>query len=229
MDRNPMGDTKRIVNGPRDWPMTQHGEWVAIRATYADCYPWWDRRRYKWDGRLSEYWYYWRCRLWNRWNTLTIRTLGPTWTEWDEKMLHAAMAVFMDYFENRGESHGWTPEALRAVIADPNSDEHSKGWCQNYLPVALEMDAIYKWWTEDRFSERAEQDAALMKWHDVYTAAGGTRSQSTDNPRLSELVFASSDEADRLHAIHHEIETRNDNKEQEMLHRLIDIRRHLWT
>jgi len=218
-----------LVNGPRDWPMTQHGRWFAIRATYADCYPWWDHRRYKLDGRLAEYWYYWRCRIWNRWNRLPIKTLGPTWTEWDEKMLHATMAVFVDYYENRGRAHTWTTTDLLKEIEDPDSDDNTIAWATSYLPVATEMEAIYQWWTVDRFAERAEQNDALMTWHKAYEAAGGTRFEKTENPRLNRMVLAKSEEADKLHALHMAIEKRNDEKEQAMLHRLIDIRSHLWT
>jgi hypothetical protein len=219
-----------LVNGPRDWPPTQGGSWLCVRREFGDIYQWFDHRAWRVSGRLCEYWYYWRCRFWSKYNTVTITTLPPTWNEWDIKLLHVAFAVLVDYIES-GKRHRqlWTVKALLEELANPETDTMSKQWCESHLPIASEQDALYRWWTIEREQRRKEEEAALLAWHDAFEAAGGMTSESTDNPRLNRLRFAESPEIDALHDRHIEIEQRNDAEDEEMLIRLMKIRDSLWS
>ena len=64
---------------------------------------------------------------------------------------------------------------------------------------------IYRWWKYQRAADHTRYDKVLMAWHGA-------------NPRTDE-AFRAVNEAD----------DENESRDQEMLHRLIDIRRTLWS
>ena len=68
-----------------------------------------------------------------------------------------------------------------------------------------EVLAIYRWWKYQRPADRQREDDLLMVWHEA-------------SPR-----------SDEAHQVACAAEDENDNRDQEMLHRLIDVRRSMWT
>ena len=64
--------------------------------------------------------------------------------------------------------------------------------------------AIYRWWAVERPAALKREDDTLMDWYD-----GGR--------------------AEEAFQLHTETARKNEARDQEMLHRLIDIRRSLWT
>lgn len=212
----------------RKWWPTRNGQ-ALLRVSLGD---WRERGRWPkpggvfyWSGWLTDVWSLVKSAAWHRHDRLVIPTLPPTWNEWDDMLLHAAMAIFGDYM--RAEHGGrWSLANIDRELAKVDIGPHSREWYEGYRPTAMEMEAIHRWWTVERDIERQEEQDALIKWHDVYTAASRT---ATSNPRLNQTVLANAAEADRLLAIHHEIEERNAAKDEEMLMRLVKIRRHLWT
>lgn len=212
-----------MTGTPADWSPSQHGPWLRLRPEYRDVYGLWDHRAWRLSGRLTEYWYYWRCRLWTRWNVVRVRTLAPVYTDRSELLLHVAFQVFTDYME-RERDQIWSSEACREDMASGD------GWSADELPRAIEREALYEWWTRQRAIDRQAEQDALSRWHDAFQAAGGMKSEPTDNARLHRLVFPEkTPELERLHAEHARIEAENDARDQEMLRRLIDIREGLWT
>lgn len=194
---------ERMTGFPADYPPTQSGDWLRIGSDYADCYAWWDRRRYRVSGRFKEYWYYWKCRLWRRWNVVTIRTLPPTWNEHDERILHAVMEIFCDFYE-------------------------ADRMCADQPKQARAFKEIHDWWRTGRQAAREAEEKALMVWHEAFERAGGMRSVPTDNPRLNRLVFGESEEENALKEVHTRMERENNEKDQAMLHRVINLRPYLW-
>lgn len=212
------------------WPERDGQIWLRVELGHWRELQRWPRPGsiFQWHGYLPRLWYFLQCAIWKRHDRLEIPTLSPTWNEWDDKLLHAAMAIFCDYM--RVDSPGrWAVADLQAELAKPDDDGHSHDWCRSYLPTALEMEAIYQWWTVQRAIDQQEERDSLFTWHDVFEAAGGLTSKPTDNPRLNELIFAESAEADRLHDLHRQIELRNEARDEEMLIRVMKIRRNLWT
>lgn len=184
-------------------------------------------RIFRWSGLIPDIWYYIKCKLWRRYNRVIIPTLPPTWIEWDERLLHVNMTVFVDFMDSAAESR-WNVCSLHNLMADPNEDEMSRNWAESALPDAKEQEAIYAWWKFGRAARLLKEDQALEVWHNVFQAAGGVTFGPVEQ-QTSQMIFAKSAEADELHAIYQELEKAGEQEDEDMLIRLIKIRQSLWT
>lgn len=184
------------------WPERDGQVWLRVRVGYWRALGRWPvpGRLFQWDGYLPRLWYFVKCALWHRYDRLSIPTLSPTWNEWDEQLLHAALAVFCDYYEC--ESPGrWTLAQVQKELADASTDEHSRVWLEGYLPTVKEMDAIYRWWTIDR----------------------------PRRPDPTQSVFVAEGQTTEAALKSHEMEESQHAEDEAMLIRLMKIRRDLWT
>ena len=130
--------------------------------------------------------------------------LPPGWHDVDERMLHACMVLLRGYVEKEcdGETNlqEWTDE-LRE-----QPDEHTLDLTDSQAANQAEALAIYRWWQVQRPAEHARLDVWLMRlWGNEPGEVLGSR----------EEYWA--------------FEQELDERDQQMLHRLIDIRRSLWT
>lgn len=207
-----------LTNSPRDWSPTQYGPWLRFTPAYRDVYGVLDRRAWKLRGRLVEYWYYWKCRLWKRYNVVRVRTLPPTWMDADERMLHVNFAILGDVIEKE--------QIFEHVGTDGDDPTDGKSWAW----ALSEIRDLWQWWTVDRAKQRKEEDDALTAWHDAMEAAGGvTWTPCADNANLSQMHMARTEETERLAERHRELETRNDLEDERNLIRLMRVRKYLWT
>jgi hypothetical protein len=143
--------------------------------------------------------YYWRCRLFHPCNVVKVKTLGPTWVDRDELLLHACFQILVDFVEG---------EKLR-------SDK--LGWGKKER-VEEEIEDLYHWWKKrrpgrvDPLSELPDRDIDL---EDILRLPDPN---NPDDLLLEGAIQESRRLRDEWHA-----------EDQHMLKRLIEVRPELWT
>ncbi len=163
--------------------------------------------------KLPNMWYYVKCAIWHRYTTITPRNIAPTWTDRRELLLHTSFEILMDFVEKEQKGR-WTVSDLEAEIASP-TDEMSKGWCLSYLATATEIEFLYHWWTVLRPERETEYDRRLTAWSDLHQADRDAYTvehpdwQKTENPEYDDAI--------------------RDKEDDDMLHRLVNVRQSLWT
>jgi hypothetical protein len=129
------------------------------------------------------------------------------WVDTDHQMEYAMMNLLVNYVEQEMPGSYFIPSEEEAA-KDDGVDYNYSGF-KRQLANHKEYMAIYNWWKTDRFVELAEYDRKLTEWSDAR--------------------HAWADNADELLKEVGALEARNDAKLDEMLIRLIKIRRCLWT
>lgn len=198
----------------RDWLKAHKGmAWFGIQARYAELYPWYRPARYKAYGLLPKIWYYLKCKLWRQYNTVTAKTLPPTWQDADERMLHINFEILRSVIEDEKifENNG--------AEGDPN-DGQSWAW------ALKEMQGLWDWWTVQRPARLAKEDAAMAAW----SLAAGPMVFAPVADNLSEMTHpeAKSYSKDLLW-LTDELERAGEAEDEAMLIRLMKIRGYLWT
>lgn len=153
---------------------------------------------------IAKYWLYYRLRPKHQHHI--IRTgLEPGYYDEDVLILHGCFAMlerFVEWHEGVDVLEKFTQEL--GDRPDPNAPEginSSQIWTQS------EAIALYRWWKIEKPADEAARETAMTAWHE------GRGKQETE-ARWEALQT---------------IERKIDEDEQAMLHRLIDIRRRLWT
>lgn len=224
----------------KDWWKAHDGMCLLwIDTTYSELYRWWNPRRYRLRGKVHEAWYYFKCLLWKRYSTVTPRDISPTWIDRGDLLLHTSFEILMQYVER--ESHGnWTVADIDKALKEPDHDGYTHDWLNDYRPIAVEIEFLYKWWTVDRPAREAEADRRLSLWHDVWDADRKAYTkehpdwQKTDSPKISRWSLpeehveppAVTGAWEHMNELSDEV---RDKEDDDMLHRLIAIRHSLWT
>lgn len=144
---------------------------------------------------------------------LKIKELRKSWNDKNEVMLKAVFQVLCDFIE---QEH---PEK----VTDYNYDkEHKQRW--------VELQTLYKYWKHDRQKEEKNIQKLLTLWckkrKDKFVPVE-TKLPNGKIIKCSKLVtlVEAKKEWNRLNKAEQEF----DEKEDEMLIRVMKIRRHLWT
>lgn len=128
--------------------------------------------------------------------------LAPGWHDADELILHGCMVLLCRYVEDEcggaAELQEWTDD-LRSEPGAMHAEER-----EGQAAAQDEHLAIHRWWTVQRPADHARLDA----WCDK--------------------LFMDKDESMGAYEQYCAFEDELDARDQEMLHRLIDIRRGLW-
>lgn len=203
------------------------GRWFDPVRLKAEL-PNWPRlgRVFKWEGKLPELWYYIKCRLWKRYNTIKIKTLPPTWSDRDEVILHGMFQVLEDVVEKEDWFNRRTYRTDDYLPDSTNYWDGSEEW--------QEVATLYDWWVNRRPARVAARDRQLTEWHDAFMKAGGFRSvpipgSETGLSRLEAPTGELADVADVLKQAHSMGEFADAEEDEAMLIRLVKIRQILWT
>ena len=192
----------------KDW-WRRHRSWrlLRVRQTYSDIYAWYRPGRYDVTGLLPDLWYYIACRFWRKWNTVTAKTLQPTWVDRDELLLHTSFAILCEVVEKE--------DYLNHVAYQ---DYH--------CDIIQEIAQLYDWWTVLRPQriERWELSHTLERLAD-----DGQLVVSTKQFTLWNTVWKNSRQYHAILSMGSKMEFAQDEEDDRMLHRLIEIRRCLWT
>lgn len=138
-----------------------------------------------------------------------IRTgLKPGYYDTDEVMLHGCFALLVMFIEKeKGGLENFVEEV----------------GLNNYEQEAIDL---YTWWKEERISDAARYEVLLLELF------GNDRMEfkSIEGSEFCDVVFKEFTEAEELKKIElRKLEEKIQDDEQAMLHRLINIRRNLWT
>lgn len=147
----------------------------------------------------------------------------PGWSDVVERMLRANMVLLCSYIEDECGGADKLDAFTAELRAEP--DEHAPEACASQADNQAEATAIYRWWTEQRPAEHARNDAWM---HCLYRNRSLTSTPLENG--LHRLGFTG--ELDVSMGTQEErwaFERALHDRDQEMLHRLIDIRRSLWT
>ena len=139
---------------------------------------------------------------------LKIRSLNGRWIDKDEMLLHAAFQLLQDYVEQE------RPDLRIDWKHDP---AHARAW--------REIASLYRWWTKVRPARcRPLDDRNLKRPPFRFEPIAGTN--------LSRLVpYDRKKYRPYAQALHAQIklEAKWQAEDQKNLHRLVEIRRFLWT
>lgn len=199
----------------KTWWKDQEGlAWFGVYQAYADIYPWYKPARYRFYGLIPEFWYYLKCLVWKRYNTVTAKTLPPTWRDADSRMLHINFEILRSVIEDEQifERNG--------AEGDPN-DGKSWAW------ALKEMQTLWHWWTVERPARVKLEEDTLHAWAE---RRGPLQFKEIPGTNLSEMLPGNQDEeTERLWKLHNTVEAENDAQDEAMLIRLIKLRPYLWT
>ncbi len=178
----------------------------GIRYFLFDTVPGWIDVRYHWW--IKNPWYEFRCRVWNRYNVVTIKTLDPTWSDVLTKILHVNFQLLVEYIEKE--------EPFERIDWDA-TDYHKN--------AAAEMKELYRWWKED-YPRKEEMfpDGTLLP-----------KSAEGDRIPLWELFGETNQDDPKIVDYKKVLDAANKNEgawveeEERQLIRLMKIRMALWT
>lgn len=112
----------------RDWYRNFDGKrWFWVSWNYYDFLPWWNPRRHRTGGKLTDIWYYIECRFWRQYNVFRVKTLPPTWQDADEQILHVNFHILGTVINKEGilevsmwgmwrEAMHWCPQETMLVM-----------------------------------------------------------------------------------------------------------------
>lgn len=151
--------------------------------------------------------------------------LSPGYYDVDTLMLNGMFSLLRRYVEEeRGGVNAL--ERFGRELVGQGEDHHMAEACHRQGNKELEAAALYRWWTETlpaMEKRRGELMSALYGKNRV-------KFEPVADSELSEMIFEPFEGNEvAMHAELRATEDRIDREEQEMLHRLIDIRRSLWT
>jgi hypothetical protein len=129
------------------------------------------------------------------------------WLEADMQMEHALFNIFKNYVELQHVHSSWVPSEEEAA-KDDGVDYNYAGF-KRQLADHKEIMAIYHWITQERQIEIKEHDDKLTEWSDAR--------------------HAWADNAEQLFQELRALDDRNQQKLNDMLQRILRIRRSLWT
>jgi len=149
--------------------------------------------------------------------------LTPAYYDVDTLMLNACFTLLCRYVEREmggaEEIEKFNRELTQSP--DPNAPD---GWENGQVDRQAESVKLYRWWKTERHADQKRCDEMLTK---LYGRARET--VKINGVWTSRVVTPWSEEDEALEPVFRALEKKIDDDEQQMLHRLIDIRRSLWT
>lgn len=139
---------------------------------------------------------------------LKIHTLGKGWCDKDEILLHATFQLLVDFVEQEKPDQ----------IIDWNSDDlHKKAW--------KEIKSLYKWWKNTRPNRKSPLNDKKIKHPSL-------KFEKVPGKDLSKMIEPDKKKYSKYYQAlkkTQKLEQKWEEEDQNNLHRLIDIRKFLWT
>jgi hypothetical protein len=201
---------------------------------------WWQRRHWiKFWGIIPDCFYYWKCRIFKRHNTVTAPDLYPTWQDPSELLLHVSFAVLVFACEVDGWFEGryyYSPEEIASNDDGFATPEYMLDQNATWQEVAT----LYDWWLTKRPAriDPVEWYTDTLKAHGMYTNLfdsdenyevreedGMTviaRREKLGNPDKKEYQ-------DLILRMSAAMEQGYEDEDELMLKRLAEVRLYLWT
>ena len=164
----------------------------------------WTKIKRWYRRKLSGLYDFWYGRITRKHWLIKTKLPKTAWHDSDKRILYGMMAVLDDFYRDE------ISQDFVAWDTDPY-----------YVSVKKEMDEIKAWW--DNYENRqAEIREKLMMWSACVDRLDGDDQFSYLQGKTNEVERALSDELERM-------EKQLAKEEQEMLHRLINVRENMWT
>jgi hypothetical protein len=190
---------------------------------------WWARLTvvpvYRVGHGIHNAWLWLRRRFHPDYQHHIIRTgLEPGWWDCDTLMLHGAFALLVRYVEwecdGADKLDAWSADLI--ARPDPNAPV---GLGEAQASRQMTATDLYRWWKVSKPADEARRDEMCSALF-----GGKMKSEPVPGTDLHRLIFEEFEgDRKRLYDEFRALEERIDREEQEMLHRLVDIRRSLWT
>lgn len=139
---------------------------------------------------------------------LRIHSLEKGWCDSDIVLLHAAFQLLINFVEKE------KPDRVIDWDADPS---HKQAW--------EEIQTLYHWWTGVRPARKGPFDERKIKYPPFRTKKVPGRNThqlvEPDRSKYAEYYQALGEQ--------HQLELLWEREDQENLHRLVEVRRFLWT
>jgi len=175
---------------------------------------------------IIDAWYHVKHRFFLRSHVIKPKTLKKgCWIETDEKILHCLMHELVEYIEKQRDGKPWeVTELEKKSRGEKNSIDGEEGDEENRLPATQWMPMvaawnIYLWWKN--------YDNRLKEIDDIYNEIPHDKSEN------GEIMSGFTQESMKLKKPYydriHEKEDALEKEEEEMLIKIIEIRKSLWT
>lgn len=152
--------------------------------------------------------------------------LKPGYHNPDKILLYGAMAALGRFVDECGgieEVKSYAQEMSKELEEEESIQREANDF---HIKVHEEVFDIWCWWTEQRPEDK-------KKLRELRSKAFGKGTvdfvESKDYPGNTQIIFPNRDNLEKLRQQYYNLEEKIRNDEQEMLHRLIDIRGGLWT
>lgn len=184
----------------------------------------------KMENKLSKLKYWLMYRLIPKHKYHLVRTgLAPGYYDIDQIMLHANMALLCRYVENQCNGEAALEKQVKSLLNDAIDAKDDNG-----LRTSLNQQAhtdvtalvIYRWWKYEWKKEWNEYDAALA---DRYSGEMTFSEPDDIDGTMKITSYGENPNAKMTVEELWDFEKRLQDKEQEMLKCLIDLRFSLWT
>jgi hypothetical protein len=191
-----------------DWEEKVREEY-PFRYFMSETLPSWFR--YRIQRPIKDAWYWIICHLLpsRRYHILDLRQPENKerglsgykygWIDSDTKMLYALFNILNKFVED--EVSNWYCPSEEEVQSEPHLLYQRNNW--------LETKAIHYWWNVERIRQMKEHDDLLGQWSDAQKANAPETHQLWDELKKADKA--------------------QEDKEDEMIARLLKIRRSLWT
>jgi hypothetical protein len=157
---------------------------------------------------IKESIYWLKCQTYKKYHLLDLRQPGKEgykygWVDSDSQMLYALFNILVNFVEK--EIDGTLDENIKFHKEMVDTEQESDTWHAAYL----EIKELYNYWKFDRPYQQKQMDDNLSEWDD----------NRIGNKPKAEILFKE----------YHDLESEFEEKETEMLIRLIKVRKWMWT
>jgi len=161
---------------------------------------------------VSEFFYRIRSNIDKKYHLLDLRQPGKEgykygWVDSDTQMLYANFNILVNFVEK--ELKEPLDEMIKFHKEISEKEQESDQWYKAYL----EIKELYNYWKIDRAIKEKEEQDSLSAWYE----------------KFKDYKNRNNVECDKLSDEHRKLEVEFEEKETEMLLRLIKVRKFMWT
>jgi hypothetical protein len=207
----------------RDWHddhkfLLERGNILGAKLPYSrelgwGYYGWKVWQHIELTGYLAELKYYLACRFWRKYNTVTAKSLPPTWVDRDTLLLHAMFAILCDV----AEKEDWFQQTVYYIPDEEESQVYDRR--DDWQEVAI----LYDWWVNVRPQMVKAIDAARDKWWNE-------RRPANDHDGMGALLRPNRSDEERVLFDDLNLKDRFlEEDDEHMMLRLVKIKDVLWT
>lgn len=188
--------------------------------TYCDWFPYSIKKVYykilPYDYRPGQLWYKTKCFCWHRYTTVKPKDLGHTWCDRDHLLVETMFTILSDFIEQ---------ECVEGPVQWYHENSHTVKVNGVEVLAIDEMLALYNWWHLKY--KKAYKEIEEAWWDKAFAIERNDKDDYSFEHRFK------NPEDKELHSFYvrraMDMEVLVDEELQEMLKRLVNVRRSMWT